>query len=741
MGLASLGSACFPEGHPPWLEEPEDVLPSVPQVPIPSDPPPTSPFTAPRVTNPVEICPRMASGLAASLVEEGAASRVWGVGAETIRDYADGKYLQDEFALPVALVARERPMAVGCIEEQLTDGFLASASGSSVVAEMINHASVILGAPAWEVSGLKRGSFADAVVGICALYQMERDGAAEGCVIPQSMPSDLAEALGPTMWAIYDGLAVRKERDETLTARTPDWWRDHGGHNLFPSKLKDSFNADFDEDRAYLHADRGKLYGAAEAIARAITAVPWDQFAGKAEVKVDIATPAGWIWVRGSEADNYPATTEDILLLIDLGGDDKYLHQVASNTSGANAVSVAIDLGGNDRYIYPEAENVGLAGIRLPTDPDGTITEGGKVQGASASESSRQGAARNGIAMLFDLGDGQDSYLALRASQGYAHQGVGVIFDAGGHDYYWAEDGSQGAGQFGIGLLIDAGVGQDTYRSSHASQGFGYVGGMGLLFDEGGNDDYECHPDHNGQPAYTASQLPGKANASMCQGAGLGFRIRDERYSMSGGIGFLLDVEGNDNYTGGVYVQGTGYWQGFGLLADRNGEDNYDALYYAQGAAAHFGVGMLADGGGGDDNVGFKLSAETFVMGAAQDFSVGVFINEDGDDAYKFAPVSGGVASCGSVSMFIDNQGEDMYQANVGLVAGYATVASCGSNHGLTSSALFLDVGGVDFWNLQGGNQTNDRTWAFPDAPTDDARAFAQDVASGDSGIHLGPQH
>ena len=77
----------------------------------------------------------------------------------------------------------------------------------------------------------------------------------------------------------------------------------------------------------------------------------------------------------------------------------------------------------------------------------------------------RQGAARNGIAMLFDLGESNDHYQSLRASQGYAHMGVGVLFDDGGDDIYEGEAAVQGSAQYGIGLAVDAGTGIDSRRA------------------------------------------------------------------------------------------------------------------------------------------------------------------------------------------------------------------------------------------------------------------------------------
>jgi hypothetical protein len=652
--------------------------------------------------------------------------------------------------VPAALVARDRPLSTGCLEEGVAGGAVAAATGEGAVEGMLRHAADVLGAGAWAASGAARQGFEAAARAVCARFAPEPTvDLATGEAIPPDvedlpcgpaegeLPGDLRQALAPVMWAIHDGVVARMELDAQLEARDPGFWRDHGGKGLLASRDMEAYDAAFPEDRAFLAADRGQLYGAAAALAGAVEAVDWAAFRGREGVRYDFQTPAGWIRVRGAEADRYPPAAEDTLLLVDLGGDDVHLDQVASNTSGANAVSVVVDVGGADTYGYEQAMTAALDGPRLPPDGDGVVAVEGQVRGASASEAARQGAARNGIAMLFDLGGGEDRYVALRASQGYAHQGVGVLFDDGGEDSYLAETAAQGAGQFGIGILLDLGPEGDVRRSSHASQGFGYVAGVGVLYDAGGDDLYRCHPDHGGDPAYVAPQMPGEANSSMCQGAGLGFRIRDEDHALAGGVGVLVDREGDDAYEAGVYAQGTGYWQGFGLLSDRSGSDRYDAFYYAQGAAAHFGVGILADGGAGNDHVGGRLEAQTMVMGAAQDFAVGVFVNEGGDDTYALPARAGAAAMCGSVTVFVDNGGRDAYAAPAGQAAGVARARDCGENVDVVSTAVFLDASGQDAWDVPGEGRANDRRWrsARPEDPG--ARAVGEDTQGVDSGVHV----
>ena len=204
-------------------------------------------------------------------------------------------------------------------------------------------------------------------------------------------------------------------------------------------------------------------------------------------------------------------------------------------------------------------------------------------------------------------------YVALRASQGYAHHGVGVLFDEGGDDRYRVEAAGQGAAQFGIGILMDVGRGRDRYDGEHTAQGHGYTAAVGLLYDDGGDDAYRCAPEGDRFPS---AQLAG-TQASLCQGAGFGF-AHDER-AMPGGIGVLLDASGNDRYVGGVYAMGVGLSEGVGMLIDGAGQDRYDARWHGLGAGVHGGAGVLVDRGEGADRYGASGQGHNVLLGAGHD--------------------------------------------------------------------------------------------------------------------------
>ena len=373
-------------------------------------------------------------------------------------------------------------------------------------------------------------------------------------------------------------------------------------------------------------------------------------------------------------------------------------HAFKSDRLLGTPLSIVIDLDGEDRYQYPGYKDDGDPRL-LGADSDGRYM-GDKAGPFTLSNTSRQGAARYGIAMLFDLGADNDRYRSLRASQGYAHLGVGVLFDDGGDDSYIAEAVSQGAGQFGIGLLIDAGVGHDLRLSHTESQGFGFAGGAGVLLDGGGSDRYICVEGgiDDFSPLYPSGQVVIDGSDSLCQGAGFGRRGRTRYEHLAGGVGILRDVSGDDSYEAGVFAQGVGFWQGVGVLSDGAGADEYDAYYYAQGAAAHYAIGLLSDDGLGGDHFNLRTASRYVQLGSGHDFSVGALLNETGDDVYRFAGLSAGASNCNGIGLFIDNGGNDTYQATSDYGSGMGNVGKkCAPNRGEARSiGIMIDAGGLD---------------------------------------------
>ncbi|MBI4712625.1 MAG: hypothetical protein HY762_04900 [Planctomycetes bacterium] len=318
-------------------------------------------------------------------------------------------------------------------------------------------------------------------------------------------------------------------------------------------------------------------------------------------------TPYGLVVIGGIGNNTY---NDDAMLIIDLGGDDRYLNR-AGGVIGVNRplTSIVIDLGGNDYY--------------------------------SSERKFSQGSALFGIGILADLG-GKDVYQAGHYSQGCGIFGIGMLWDKGiGNDDFSAGIFCQGAG-----ALVDK-AGDDYYLSAGTiqndrpysmSQGFGQgqrpiaSGGIGTLIDSAGNDHYSAY--------------------FYAQGCAYWY-----------GLGILIDNAGNDRYDAQVYAQGCGIHLSTGVLIDRSGSDFYNCTYggNAQGAAHDLAVGILIDKNGRDTYIGCGNN-----QGSAITNAFALFIDGEGDDLYYTTPKGGqgwgGAArGYGSIGLFIDEGGNDFY--------------------------------------------------------------------------------
>ena len=413
--------------------------------------------------------------------------------------------------------------------------------------------------------------------------------------------------------------------------------------------------------------------------------------------ELTVVTPIGRIGVRGGDDHVYDADGPlgDVLLLVDLGGDDTYRNSAGATSGPDRGVSVVIDVRGADTYGYAEVPvpaDIGPDGhARLPSDGGGRAAS----PPASLSRVSRQGVGRLGIGLLFDLGVAVDSYRSLRLSQGYGVLGVGVLFDEGGDDIYEAEAVAQGAGAFGIGLLIDR-AGNDRYVAYRMAQGFAYARGFGALWDGAGDDSYLLHPS---DVLYPSSQDRTRTNASLGQGAGFGRRadFTPDRVFMSGGLGVLRDVSGADQYRCGIFGQATGFWYGTGLLSDGAGNDRYDGQWYVQSGSAHFALSVFTEGAG-NDVYNQDARRQNVTHGGGHDFSLAVFVERGGDDTYLAPGLSFGAGNAGGTGFFGDAAGTDSYDATRDISLGNASVETPGDalRRLAHTVGVFLDADGVD---------------------------------------------
>jgi hypothetical protein len=444
----------------------------------------------------------------------------------------------------------------------------------------------------------------------------------------------------------------------------------------------------------------------------AIESADLPRFAGTKGFALSAQTPLGAIVIGDASAHTYlpsdPDLGENILLLVDTGGDDTYRIPVGATTH--QPASVAIDLAGDDQYLYVEVPVPSDTGL-LPSDGAGRLPPQQGYGPASLSTALRQGSGVLGVGLLYDLGGGKDHYRSLRGSQGFGTFGVGALYDDGGDDVYEGEAAVQGSATFGLGILLDAG-GDDRRSTFTLSQGYAFTGGFGLLQDLGGNDQYLADvgdPASGGTPIYYSPQLPGAGNSTLSQGCGEGMRDDTNGLYWSGGVGVLRDTSGADAYTGSVFAQGTGYWFGVGLLLDGAGADRYDALWYTQGSAAHAAIGVLWDGAG-DDLYEQMLTPKSGNLGTGHDFGEGFLIDMAGNDRMTGGGLSLGEGNDDGLGLLVDVGGTDSFQGTMGT----ATLDTSGTGGAARPTyGLFVKAGGAGD-SYDGQTDRSGTTWRNP---------------------------
>ncbi|MBW2263110.1 MAG: hypothetical protein JRG91_14150 [Deltaproteobacteria bacterium] len=525
------------------------------------------------------------------------------------------------------------------------------------------------------------------------------------------VPADLQDAAALVLLAAADAITARDravegtigDDDSEMQAYfnwTPDFVLPVAGAGLTATNPR---------TQALLIDDFGyeELYQAGYQVARAVEQADFGSISvGSTTFTFDQPTPAGRVLISDAADTTYEGALadEDILLVIDAGGNDTYRIHAGGNRSIDNPVSIAIDLDGTDLWAYVEVPDPGDTG-RLVSDDGGRVSS---TQPISISNRARQGAGRMGVGMLFDLGGDSDTYQSLRMSQGFGSLGVGLLWDDGGDDDYLCEAGCQGSAIWGLGILVDRGTGQDDYSAYHVSQGFAYVGAVGILHDEDGPDSYICNQD---DVLYPSAQHSG-SNATLGQGFGFGRRA-DIAYGgdgvfMSGGLGILRDLAGDDTYEAAIMAQGTGYWFGLGALLDGAGNDTYHGRWYVLGAGAHYANGLLHDAGGNDNYNEYEDTRLNVTLGGGHDFSNAFLIDDSGDDVYYSPNLSLGAGNDNGFGLFLDRMGTDAYQCSSNFSFGNAVAVRFTP----LSVGIFLDSEGTDTYTRPDTTLTvNDSLW------------------------------
>ena len=354
-------------------------------------------------------------------------------------------------------------------------------------------------------------------------------------------------------------------------------------------------------------------------------------------------------WKVGGPGNDY--YSGDYKVIIDIGGDDVY--DLSYDIDHPHPV-VIIDLSGNDCYRGESDFTLG------------------------------SGAFSTGVLLDFA---GDDQYVGKSFSIGSAYFGFGLLYDAAGDDFYSGDTHAEGAASFGLGLLIDEG-GRDVYTGALHVQGFGFVSGYGMIFEMDGSDSYYAGGKYKDYGRYEDHYL------SLSQGFGFGMRPW-----LSGGVGAIIDLNGNDTFDSDIFAQGTGYWWGMGILFNGEGRDNYQSFQYAQGCATHMALGILIDNSGSDVYQGKGL-----MQGVGHDYACGIILDRGGDDSYLAYDLSQGSGSANGAGVLMDNSGEDRYFVkNKDNTQGYGN-----PRRNFGSIGLFIDLGGDDqYW----GNGVNDFYW------------------------------
>ena len=365
-----------------------------------------------------------------------------------------------------------------------------------------------------------------------------------------------------------------------------------------------------------------------------------------------LETSSGEIIIGGSGSSRYTGSPS---LIIDLGGDDEY--NISAQQDNPGGSSVIIDLGGNDLY--------------------------------KAEDDFVYGSGFLGVGILVDL-SGDDTYLTKNFSLGSGLFGVGMLVDEAGDDRYFGDTFGQGAGSFGMGILVDM-EGADQYSGALFVQGFGFVSGLGALIDSSGNDNYFAGGRYKDILRYKDHYI------SLSQGFAYGLRPM-----MSGGIGMLFDLSGNDVYTSDIFGQGSSYWFSLGTLLDVEGNDKYISFQYAQGAGTHLCLAILEDESGNDVYISHGVS-----QGCGHDLALGMLWDKSGDDNYVSESLSQGAGSANGFGILADESGDDGYYVQVaGNTQGYGN-----PRRDYGSVGILLDLSGRDGYD---GNGADSAWWTTP---------------------------
>lgn len=336
---------------------------------------------------------------------------------------------------------------------------------------------------------------------------------------------------------------------------------------------------------------------------------------------------------------------------------------VGDDTHRDRDARLVIDLGGNDRYYGRGGAGVGFAALQIDCGGDDFY----KLPDVGA------GCGLLGIGLAYDLG-GHDNFRGKALAFGAGLAGVGVFYKDGGDDSYQSEALTQGFGEFGIGLLLDT-RGSDLYEAKLYGQGSARTAGVGWLVDQKGDDTYRAGG------LILNSPLFADVHYSFAQGYGGGYR--EDTGGVSGGVGLLTDVAGDDAYVAETYAQAASYWYSLGSLYDASGMDTYRAYHYAQASAMHMCAAYLFELAGDDSYIDNFGAAHAI----GHDYGVAMLFDRAGNDVYAGRDSRPGIGNANGLGLFVDAAGEDRYSGPPGVG---------NPARGSGSLGVFVDLDGPD---------------------------------------------
>lgn len=407
------------------------------------------------------------------------------------------------------------------------------------------------------------------------------------------------------------------------------------------------------------------------------------------DVNLNVVTPLGNITIggTGSDAHQQPIEGNGHLVLIDLGGADTYNCHAGGTASYLNGVSLCVDLG-TDNDIYARIDDPDDIDRTLSPPDDNTSQQGagrfgigmlvdyGGVDSYSSVRLS-QGSCVFGVGVLADYGLEGDTYAMEALGQGGAFAGIALLYNQGGEDQYSAWNKCQGFGSLmGVGYLVDQGDGVDSYYAERAEDAT--------------------------KPEYYADAYSTNISNCQGAGWGarwgwLSFGTPAQDEVGSGGLGVLFDGGGSDVYECGTFGQGSGFYQSVGMLLDNDGSDIHTGHWYTQGATAHAAVGLMRDGGGDDS----YTNDASIGIGGAHDWSVTWFYEWAGGETYDGANLGLASGYSNGFAYFLDLAGNDSYScqgANENTTLGKGNLGDA-NRPDMPTYGILLDLAGNDTYD------------------------------------------